>query len=118
VEVLIAGGAEVDRLDREGWTALMHAASHNSRGTRGTIAHLVRAGAEIDRQIKGRGKTALMIAAERGNDDAVAVLLRSGAQRDIRSNGKTAADFALAGGHKRCAQKLGYVGEEASKRAD
>jgi hypothetical protein len=35
--------------------------------------------------------------------------MRSGAQADLKSGGKTALDFALAEGNKRCAERLGYV---------
>ena len=55
-----------------------------------------------------------MIAAEKGNELATDELLRSGAQPDLKSGGKTALDFALAEGNKRCAERLGYV--EKSRR--
>ena len=114
VDALIAGGAEVDELDKDGWTALMHAAAHNTKGASGVIASLVRAGADVDRQGPKKGKTALMIAAEKGMEEAVGALIRARARLDILSSGKTAMDYALAAGQKRCAAKLGYVDKTKS----
>lgn len=106
---LLRLGATPDLADRAGWTALMHAAAHSSSGSVPAIRDLVRAGAAVNRRAGPNGKTALMIAAEKGNDLATDELLRSGAQPDLKSEGKTALDFALAEGNKRCAERLGYV---------
>jgi ankyrin repeat protein len=119
VESLIRAGATVDRTDRDGWTALMHAAAHSSYGAAGAIRDLVRAGAGVEKRAGGNGKTPLMIAAEKGNEGAVDALVRAGARLDVKLNGKTALDLALAGGHKRCAEKLGYdTKEEKLKERD
>jgi ankyrin repeat protein len=109
VTSLLRLGAAPDLADRDGWTALMHAAAHPSSGSVGAIRDLVRAGAAVNRRAGANGKTALMIAAEKGNELATDELLRSGAQPDLKSGGKTALDFALAEGNKRCAERLGYV---------
>jgi ankyrin repeat protein len=109
VASLLRLGAAPDLADREGWTALMHAAAHSSTGSVTAIRDLVRAGAVVDRRAGLDGKTPLMIAAEKGNELATDELLRAGAQRDLRSRGKTALDLALAEGNKRCAERLGYV---------
>jgi uncharacterized protein len=106
---LLRLGAAPDLADREGWTALMHAAAHPSSGSVTAIRDLVRAGAAVNRRAGPDGKTPLMIAAEKGNELATDELLRSGAQRDLKSGGKTALDFALAEGNKGCAERLGYV---------
>jgi ankyrin repeat protein len=109
VASLLRLGAAPDLADRDGWTALTHAAGHPSSGSVTAIRDLVRSGAAVDRRAGPNGKTPLMIAAEKGNELATEELLRSGAQPDLKSGGKTALDFALAEGHKRCAEKLGYV---------
>jgi serine/threonine-protein phosphatase 6 regulatory ankyrin repeat subunit B len=109
VASLLRLGASPDLADREGWTALMHAAAHPSSGSVPAIRDLVRAGAGVNRRAGPSGKTPLMIAAEKGNELATDELLRSGAQADLKSGGKTALDFALAEGNKRCAERLGYV---------
>jgi ankyrin repeat protein len=106
---LLRLGATPDLADRAGWTALMHAAAHPSSGSVAAIRDLVRAGAAVNRRAGPDGQTPLMIAAEKGNELATDELLRSGAQRDLQSRGKTALDFALAEGNKRCAERLGYV---------
>jgi uncharacterized protein len=106
---LLRLGAAPELADRDGWTALMHAAAHPSSGSVTLIRDLVRAGAAVNRRAGPDGKTPLMIAAEKGNDLATDELLRSGAQAALTSGGKTALDFALAEGNKRCAVRLGYV---------
>jgi ankyrin repeat protein len=109
VASLLRLGAAPDVADRAGWTALMHAAAHPSSGSVPAIRDLVRTGAAVNRRAGPDGKTPLMIAAEKGNELATDELLRSGAQPDLKSGGKTALDFALAEGNKRCAERLGYV---------
>jgi ankyrin repeat protein len=109
VASLLRLGAAPDLADRDDFTALMHAAAHASSGSVAAIRDLVRAGAAVNRRAGQDGKTPLMIAAERGNDLATGELLRSGARPDLESGGKTALDFALAEGNKRCAERLGYV---------
>jgi ankyrin repeat protein len=109
VASLLRLGATPDLADRDGWTALVHAAAHPSSGSVAAIRDLVRAGAAVNRRAGANGKTALMIAAEKGNELATDELLRSGAQPDLTSGGKTALDFALAEGNKRCAERLGYA---------
>jgi ankyrin repeat protein len=109
VASLLRLGAAPDLTDRDGWTALMHAAAHPSSGSVPAIRDLTRAGAAVNRRAGANGKTPLMIAAEKGNELATDELLRSGAQADLQSSGKTALDFALAEGNKRCAEILGYV---------
>lgn len=109
VASLLRLGAAPDLADRDGWTALSHAAGHPSSGSVMAIRDLVRSGAAVDRRAGPNGKTPLMIAAEKGNELATDELLRSGAQADLKAGGKTALDFALAEGNKRCAERLGYV---------
>jgi uncharacterized protein len=112
VESLLVGGAEPDHIDANHWTALMYAAAHSSYGAAGSIRRLVRAGADVDRRAGIGGKTALMIAAEKGNEQTVDALLRASARRDLKSSNRSALDFALIGGHTKCAEKLGYVKKE------
>ena len=109
VASLLRLGAAPELADRDGWTALMHAAASPSSGSVLAIRDLVRAGAAVNRRTAANGKTPLMIAAEKGNELATDELLRSGAAPALTSAGKTALDFALAEGNKRCAERLGYV---------
>jgi ankyrin repeat protein len=118
VESLLRSGAEPDKADGDSWTALMHAAANSSYGAAGAIRRLVRAGAGVDRRAGSAGKTALMIAAEKGNENTVEALLRAGARPDLRWNGKTALDLAIAGNHKKCIEKLGGAGKAKSAGKD
>ena len=113
VASLLRLGATPDLPDRDAWTALMHAAAHSSSGSAAAIRDLVRAGAAVNRRAGPEGRTPLMIAAEKGNELATDELLRSGAQADLKSAGKTALDLALAEGNKRCAERLGYIAKPA-----
>ncbi len=75
-------------------TALMWAAGHEdgvgSQAAVTVIDRLVAHGATID-AADNRGRTALMIAAERGDAGVVAALMRRGADRMPRDNGGTTA---------------------------
>ena len=94
-------GLDVDRRYGNDLTALMWAAGH-SDGVRAradgleTVELLLSKGAAID-LADNRGRTALMIAAERGHAEIVKLLLSAGVDESLRDkDGKTA--FDLAGG--------------------
>jgi uncharacterized protein len=79
-------------------TALMWAAGHEDGvGAAAAIAVvelLIERGADTN-AVDNRGRTSLMIAAERGNAAIIETLLRRGADRTLRDNaGKTACDLA------------------------
>ena len=81
-------------------TALMWAAGHANDAPKsdGVAAArlLLDAGAKIDNQ-DDRGRTALMIAAERNHGHMVEILLDAGADSSIRDkNGSTALDLAAS----------------------
>jgi ankyrin repeat protein len=97
-------GAGVDARARYGGdlTALMWAAGHDEgvgATASGRVIDLLLAhGAAVD-DADDRGRTALMIAAELGYADVVAVLLRRGADRARKDkNGKSALDLATNAG--------------------
>jgi uncharacterized protein len=101
--LLAAGVAVNERYDNE-LTALMWAAGHaddvvESAGTE-AVAALLDAGARID-DADNRGRTSLMIAAERGHAAIVSLLLARGANPKLRDNdGKSAHDLAFGGAVK------------------
>lgn len=98
VRLLLDAGVEVDARYGNQLTALMWAAGHSNdvpaiEGLE-TVELLLSRGAGVD-LVDDRGRTALMIAAERGHPEIVARLLQAGADPSARDNGGlTAIDFA------------------------
>jgi len=98
VKALIDAGAEPDGVYGNGLTPLMWAAGHandvpEAEGL-ATVELILAAQPLIDRA-DNRGRTALMIAAERGHAAIAAKLIQSGAARDLRDNdGASASDLA------------------------
>jgi len=98
VRLLLDAGVEVDARYGNELTALMWAAGHSNDvpATEGleTVELLLSRGVGVD-LVDDRGRTALMIAAERGHPEIVARLLQAGADPSARDNGGlTALDFA------------------------
>ncbi|WP_378940948.1 ankyrin repeat domain-containing protein [Mesorhizobium sp. ANAO-SY3R2] len=98
VRMLLDAGADVNRVYAHKLTALMWAAGYPNI----VVAHdglamaelLVARGASIH-AVDDRGRSALMIAAERGHAEMVGWLLAHGADASLRDGqGKTAADLA------------------------
>jgi ankyrin repeat protein len=92
VERLIMAGADVNQLDKGGYSSLMLAASNNHPDI---IDLLIDAGANIDQVESTKGWTALIWASKLGHQEAVARLLAYQADRDITDfSGKRALDWA------------------------
>jgi ankyrin repeat protein len=97
---LLSAGIDVNRRYGNDLTALMWAAGYSDDATpadgAATVRLLLAKGAQLD-LADNRGRTALMIAAERGHAEVVTQLLAAGADRKLRDrDGKTAADLATA----------------------
>jgi hypothetical protein len=95
---LIAAGAEVDARDPHGWTALHWAAFASSMRTASVLLEF---GAAVD-GLDHRGRTPLMIACLNRpgakENEAIDVLLRAGADPDIRDDhGWTSLHYLAAG---------------------
>ncbi len=87
-----------------------HSPIHMSAGKPDVLSALVVAGARIDARSRG-GKTALMIAAQAGNGEAVRLLLSLGASPgDTDAEGLTAAEHARKNGYHELARILGDRG--------
>ncbi|XP_073701697.1 M-phase phosphoprotein 8 [Garra rufa] len=87
LRLLIKKGVKVNARQKNGTTALMHAAEKNFLTT---VAILLEAGASVNAQTLG-GETALMKACKRGNADVVRLLLEYGADGNILSKHKNTA---------------------------
>ncbi|TRZ24762.1 hypothetical protein HGM15179_002316 [Zosterops borbonicus] len=81
LRVLIRKGAKVNGRQKNGTTALIHAAEKNFLTT---VAILLEAGAYVNMQ-QSSGETALMKACKRGNSDIVQLMMESGADCNILS---------------------------------
>jgi ankyrin repeat protein len=92
VERLILAGADVNQLDKGGYSSLMLAASNNHPDI---IDLLIKAGASIDQVEVTKGWTALIWASKQGHREAVERLLAYHADRNIADlSGKRALDWA------------------------
>lgn len=101
---LLRRGADVNRADDEGFTALMAAAAE-PKGTP-YARLLIGRGANVNAASK-TGVTALMGAAQSGNHETIYLLLRSKAAVNARnSEGKTALMFAAEAGKTVAVQRL------------
>ncbi|MGE0388416.1 MAG: ankyrin repeat domain-containing protein [Gammaproteobacteria bacterium] len=99
---LIALEADVDRIDREGYTALMRAAATSTP----IVAMLLDRHAALH-TATASGNTPLMIAAGSGNASAVGLLLKAGSRIDQRNrDGNTALMLAAAAGQADAARVL------------
>jgi uncharacterized protein len=83
----------------------LHAACAGRRLGRAAFDRLIAATGDPDARQK-QGYTALAIAAGNGFEVAIDALLAAGADRTIRIDGKSAADFARERGHAELAKKL------------
>jgi ankyrin repeat protein len=100
VEILLDAGADPNRLYAHELTALMWAAGYPNVVTAhdglATAELLVARGASIQ-AVDDRGRSVLMIAAERGHAEMVKWLMEHGADASLRDRqGKTAADLSDA----------------------
>ena len=106
LKAALSAGADVDALDGQGWTALMHAAN---RGYPQFVDLLLEAKADPDIQAPD-GATALFIATVRGQAQVVARLVDAGADVFMPGpEGKTAADMARVSGDRSVMNALGEV---------
>jgi ankyrin repeat protein len=105
VERLLAAGVPIS--SRDGWssTPMMYAAANCHTDV---VRLLASKGADINEHRGVRmGRTPTMWAAQAGCDELVAWFVKAGADPSIRDNdGATAAELALAGGHKSVAALL------------
>jgi ankyrin repeat protein len=106
MKILLEAGANPNKTDRDGQTAIMHAASY---GYEESVRILIEHHAEMNLR-DHEGRTALMHAAMGGYVDAIPLLLENGADPNARdSEGKTALDLALISKHQAAVKLLSAV---------
>ncbi len=115
VQTLIAAGVDVhDKSVRDNSTALIVATAFNGKDSRPRIAKsknhlavikaLIAAGADVNAKQKG-DYTALMFAAQEGDDETAQLLLKAGADPYVKNNkGETAVTLAKRNGKLRMFQ--------------
>ena len=93
LEAALSSGADLDRRDGSGWTALMHAVN---KGYTLLVEPLLEAGADPDVRAPD-GATALFMAAVHGHTEVIELLMEAGADVSVKGpKGMTAADVARA----------------------
>jgi len=117
LEALLQQGAPVNFRDRQGRTALMHAADSYSQADR-IVSLLLAKGAGVAMQ-DDNGNSALMLAAEHNHHEIVELLLKSGAEVNTRNkNGRTALFNAAESGDNNAVVMLLGKGAEVETRDD
>jgi ankyrin repeat protein/truncated hemoglobin YjbI len=97
IKLLLDRGAQVNALDEDGLTPLLHLTKTRSKADPLPVMELLAAsGADVDARDETQG-TLLMYFARRGHEGAVRWLLAHGADRNARNKGgKTAAEIGRA----------------------
>jgi ankyrin repeat protein len=114
LQLLLDHGADVNHIDKYGWTALMYAAQRE--GCERMVDALVKQGANVN-ACAGDGRTALMAAASAGRSATVRTLLQHGAIVDAQDqSGQTALTYTALIGNEACAQMLLEKGASVTRR--
>ena len=104
VRLLIEAGANKENSCTDGATALFVASEGNYLEI---VNLLVQAGADKDKALETTGKTPLIVAAEQGQLETLCYLMKAGANIQKKSSeGLTALDFAVRGGHSNIVELL------------
>ena len=115
VRLLLEGGADVDKADLYGNTALMNAAV---AGHADVVSQLLGQGATADLEGSG-GQTALMKAAKANMGECVTALVNGDASLDNGdANGNTALMLAASNGHAQLVKQLLGSGASTVRRND
>lgn len=116
VSYLIKHGANVNNMNNDHVTPLMHHIEHLSdlNNYEDNIKAMLKAGADVNAKDKN-GKTALMYAADAGNDETIKELLKAGANIQAKdNNGKTALMYAASTGNEDAIKALIKAGADLS----
>jgi ankyrin repeat protein len=107
----LQNGADIEGFGETNWTPLQHAVRHRRKDS---VACLIELGSKVDaRSRDGRGITALMLSAEKGDDQILSLLLHAGAKVNLADEeGRTALHYAAANCHLDAVNLL--IGHHAS----
>ena len=109
VSLLLQAGADVNRQNKDGDTALLHVAE---QGNACLLNMLIKAGADVN-GIFQDGETALMLALIRGQSQCVAALINAGADVNAKSRrGETALCYAISGRNDDCIKLMIKAGAD------
>ena len=95
VRMLLDAGANINARDMYGYSALGRAIESNKIDI---IQFLIKRGADVELEGSFLNEKPLILAAEKGNINAVKILLDAEAKVDAQSNGKTALRMAIKNG--------------------
>ena len=103
---LLKLGSNATLVDRNGQEPLHFAAKQSAQLLPVLLAHIAKKKHSVN-ETDSQGQTALMLAAASGNEEAVNLLLKSGAKARISDHeSQTAYDLAKRNGHSKIAQRL------------
>ncbi|KAJ8109345.1 hypothetical protein OPT61_g7525 [Boeremia exigua] len=88
VKLLVRHGANINRTNERGYTALSYAISSPEDTSYETCRELISLRADVNFRHGDHGKTPLHFAVEQGSPELIRLLLRSGANANVRSNKK------------------------------
>ena len=115
--LLINKGADVNKKNNEGETALMKVVASFDKTNVSSITLLIEHGADVN-AVNNKDETALIVAAERGNTEMVKVLLEKGSTVSPKDKeGKSAWMYAAEGGNgavMNLLEKAGAVRDDKS----
>ncbi|CAB0000587.1 unnamed protein product [Nesidiocoris tenuis] len=116
LDKLLTRGADVNKTDKSGYTALHYAARG---GDLAVVQKLLRAGANVNLKTKAGLATPLHRAASAGRLEVVKLLLDNGAEKvPIDSDGRTPLHRSAASGHEGISLLLVREAPEATKIRD
>ena len=115
IENLIKEGADINAMDKIGWTPLSWTIVMNDPNA---TEFLISKGADVNSRGK-RGMTPLLLACQRGRKDIAEILISKGADVNVRRNDdRTALHIAVARGHKDVAEMLISKGADVNAKAN
>jgi ankyrin repeat protein len=110
VKFLVESGADVNKKDDQGKTALMKAVESFNKTNIFSIKYLIDRGADVN-AVNNKGETALILAVKRGHEEMVRALLEKGSAVSPKDKeGKSAWTYAVEGANSAVVNLLEKAG--------